>query len=266
MRQSYLTNVIRNTRGVIINLPIITCTIRAYGIVDGQQAPLRDDLTLLCYKGELYYSTWNHATEVLNPMIEIPLYNEITSYMLLHSYTPQESLGLEQLLTRSLVPHTPTKSAKDESNETIPNILVRYHKSENTDAPIIELGQISVGDWIDLRSRDRVELKAGDSAIIELNVSMQLPKGYEGIIAARSSTWLNHGVIYASSVGVIDNSYCGDDDIWHMPVYATRDTTIEANERICQFRIQKRMGKVQLTRVDVLHNRNRGGFGHTGKM
>ena len=92
-------------------------------------------------------------------------------------------------------------------------------------------------DWIDLRASETVELKAGEFKLIPLGVAMQLPKGYEAHVVPRSSTFKNYGLLQVNSCGIIDGSYCGDDDMWRMPVYATRDTVVNVNDRICQFRI-----------------------------
>lgn len=94
-------------------------------------------------------------------------------------------------------------------------------------------------DWIDLRASETVELKAGEFKLVPLGVAMELPKGYEAHVVPRSSTFKNYGVLQTNSCGVIDGSYCGDQDMWRMPVYATRDTVIHKNDRICQFRIME---------------------------
>lgn len=120
-------------------------------------------------------------------------------------------------------------------------------------------------DWIDLRASRRVELKAGESARIPLGVAMQLPEGYEGHLVPRSSTFKNYGILQTNSCGVIDNTYCGDHDMWQMPVYATRDTVIEKNDRICQFRIVKNQPKIVFEECERLEGKDRGGFGSTGK-
>lgn len=139
------------------------------------------------------------------------------------------------------------------------NVLVRYH------ADIEPLEQTDNGDWIDLRAAEDVELKAGESKIISLGVSMQLPEGYEAHIIPRSSTFKTWGILQTNHFGLIDNTYCGDTDIWKFPALATRDVVIEKNSRICQFKIEKKMEKVTFTTVDKLENANRGGFGSTGK-
>ena len=120
-------------------------------------------------------------------------------------------------------------------------------------------------DWIDLRSAVEVTLKAGEFRLIPLGVAIALPKGYEAHIAPRSSTFKNYGILQTNSVGVVDCSYCGDNDQWHMPVYATRDVTIEKGARICQFRIMENQPQLHFTRVEHLDAPDRGGFGSTGK-
>lgn len=121
-------------------------------------------------------------------------------------------------------------------------------------------------DWIDLRASEEVELKAGEFKLIPLGVAMEIPKGYEGHLAPRSSTFKTWGLIQTNSIGVIDCSYCGDDDMWRMPVYATRDTVIHVNDRIAQFRIIENQPKIVFEEVESLGNDSRGGFGSTGKQ
>ena len=121
-------------------------------------------------------------------------------------------------------------------------------------------------DWIDLRASETVELKAGDFALIPLGVAMQLPAGYEAHLVQRSSTFKNFGILQTNSCGIVDGSYCGDDDMWRMPVYAVRDTRIECNDRIAQFRIVENQPKIQFEEVEHLTGANRGGFGSTGKQ
>lgn len=130
---------------------------------------------------------------------------------------------------------------------------------------IVPIYSIIQGDWIDLRAAETVKMIAGEYKLIPLGVAMELPKGYEAIIAPRSSTFNKYGVMLANSLGVIDESYKGDGDEWHFPAFATRNTVIERDERICQFRIIKHQPKIRFLRVDNLCNRNRGGIGSTGR-
>lgn len=119
-------------------------------------------------------------------------------------------------------------------------------------------------DWIDLRASETVELKAGDFKLIPLGVAMELPPGYEAHVVPRSSTFKTYGILQTNSCGVIDGSYCGDQDMWKMPVYATRDTTIQKGDRICQFRIMENQPEIVFQETEFLENKDRGGFGTTG--
>lgn len=121
-------------------------------------------------------------------------------------------------------------------------------------------------DWIDLRASEEVTLKQGEFALVPLGVAMELPKGYEAHIVLRSSTYKNFGVIQANHCGVVDGSYCGDNDMWRMPVIAMRDTQIHVNDRICQFRIMKNQPEILFEEVEHLEGKDRGGFGTTGKQ
>lgn len=139
-------------------------------------------------------------------------------------------------------------------------IKVRYH------ADIDPLEKTDKGDWIDLRVAEDVELKAGEFKIISLGVSMKLPDGYEAVVIPRSSTFKHWGVLQTNHFGLIDNSYCGDNDVWMFPALATRDVLIEKNSRICQFRIQKKMENFAFVPVSMLEDIDRGGFGSSGKV
>ncbi len=119
-------------------------------------------------------------------------------------------------------------------------------------------------DWIDLRAAEEVTLKAGEFKLIPLGVAMQLPQGYEAHVVPRSSTFKNFGVLQTNSMGVIDETYCGDNDQWFFPAYAVRDTTIHVNDRICQFRIMAHQPKADFAEMETLGNADRGGHGSTG--
>ncbi len=137
-------------------------------------------------------------------------------------------------------------------------IQIKYHTDIE---PVV---QTDSGDWIDLRCSKDTHLKQGEYALIPLGISVKLPFRYEAHIAPRSSTFKNWGIIQTNGVGIIDNSYSGDADEWMMPVYATRDTVIHKNDRICQFRIVRNQPKVRFVVSDSLSKDNRGGFGSTG--
>ena len=138
-------------------------------------------------------------------------------------------------------------------------IKVKYH----TDILPLEMNE--KGDWVDLRAAEDMKLWGGYYYYIPLGISVELPEGYEAHVAPRSSTFKNWGIIQTNSVGVIDNSYCGDNDIWMMPVYATRFTEIKKNDRVCQFRIMEKQPHLEFETVDHLGNDDRGGFGITGR-
>lgn len=121
-------------------------------------------------------------------------------------------------------------------------------------------------DWIDLRSAVHVKLQKGEFKLIPLGVGIELPKGYEAHIIPRSSTYKNYKIIQANSMGLIDCSYCGDNDQWMMPVIAMEDTEININDRICQFRIMANQPQINFVEVDHLDGTDRGGIGSTGKQ
>ena len=142
------------------------------------------------------------------------------------------------------------------------NIQIKYFTDEIEKLTYID----GKSDWIDLRAAKEMELKAGQYAMIPLGVAMKLPEGYEAHIVPRSSTYNKYGLIQTNHMGVVDESYCGDNDQWHMPVYALRDTVIHVNDRICQFRIMEHQPKIVFEEVEALSAPDRGGFGSTGKQ
>ena len=162
--------------------------------------------------------------------------------------------------------------------------------------------EFSNGDWYDLCSAREIKLYAPvatalkystkknpmteeeklkykrnvvfQSALIPLGVCIQVPKGYESIVLPRSSTFKKYGILETNSAGVIDQSYCSEQDEWKFPVVATRDTVIPKGERICQFRVQLSQkatvwqklkwllsGPMKMVETDYLDNTPRGGFG-----
>ena len=161
---------------------------------------------------------------------------------------PQDEDSLDKIIDAAM------KISKVEMEE----IKVRYLPG----APHIE--QVGWGSWIDLYTYEDVTLKAGQREYISMGVAMQLPQGYEAILAPRSSTFKRYGLLQSNSIGVIDSTYNGDDDIWCMPVVATRDIYIPKGTRICQFRIQKEQPKIRFVTVSSLGNENRSGFGSSG--
>jgi dUTP pyrophosphatase len=139
-------------------------------------------------------------------------------------------------------------------------VLIKYH-----DKDLGKIEKFPVGDWIDLRSAERVDMNAGEFRIISLGISMKLPEGYEAHVLPRSSTFKKWGILMVNSMGIIDESYCGENDIWGFPALAMRDTTIFKGDRICQFRIIPKMGELKFKEVQHMEGADRGGFGSTGK-
>ena len=138
-------------------------------------------------------------------------------------------------------------------------IKIKYIKDE-----MEKIVQIDKGDWIDLRVSEDIHLEAGEFKLIPLGVAMALPENYEALLIPRSSTFKKYGIIQANSIGLIDETYSGDNDEWKFPAYATREVFIPKNTRICQFRILKHQPTVALVEVGHLSDTDRGGFGSTG--
>lgn len=152
--------------------------------------------------------------------------------------------------------------AKVKPASTTLNVKVRYLTP--TDETFKPLEMIKQGNWIDLRAAKDMEFEMDEAKLIPLGVAMQLPEGYEAHVVPRSSTLKNFGLIQANHVGVIDNSYSGDNDQWFFSAIATIPTSVKRGDRICQFRLQRVMPKVSFETVETLGNADRGGFGSTG--
>ena len=142
-------------------------------------------------------------------------------------------------------------------------IRIKYIADEQG-RKVDKLVTIDKGDWIDLRAAEDVVMKKGDFKLISLGIAMELPQGFEAHIVPRSSTFKNYGILQTNSCAIIDQSFCGDGDLWKYPAYATRDTEIHFNDRICQFRIINNQPWVKFEEVEWLGNDDRGGFGSTG--
>lgn len=144
----------------------------------------------------------------------------------------------------------------------MPEIKVRYLSDQIEKLRYID----GKSDWIDLRCAEEIQMKAGEFRLIPLGIAMQLPEGYEAHIVPRSSTYKNFGIIQSNHMGIVDESYCGDNDQWFMAAIALRDTEIHVNDRICQFRIMEHQPVISFTECETLGNADRGGIGSTGKQ
>lgn len=139
-----------------------------------------------------------------------------------------------------------------------------------------ELEKKEVGDWIDVYSNEDITLRRFESAKIHLGFAMEFPPEYEAHLVPRSSTFDKWGIIQTNHTGIIDHTYCGDNDEWKLPVYCLEPrhidkttgepvcTIIRKGDKIAQFRLIKRMEDVNLNTVEKLGNKDRGGFGSTG--
>ena len=119
----------------------------------------------------------------------------------------------------------------------------------------------SVG--FDLLCRESAEIAPHEIALVPANVIVETPPGYMLMLCMRSSTPRKIGLMMAQSVGIIDNDYCGEEEI---QVYNfTDDTvTIERGSRIAQA-IFVRVATLEWHEVEEMTESSRGGFGSTDK-
>ena len=132
------------------------------------------------------------------------------------------------------------------------------------------MNKITKGNWIDVYAYEDTFVPEGERAMINLGFALELPKGWEGHLAPRSSTFKTWGVIQTNSVGVVDDTYIGDNDQWHMPVYCLQakdenGTWIRKGDKIGQFRVMEVMPEIEFEEVEFFNNIDRGGFGSTGE-
>lgn len=152
------------------------------------------------------------------------------------------------------------KGGQSLESSLMPAIKVKYH---DKDMPRIE--RLPQGDWIDLVLAEDAKLDAGSYGMFSLGVSMELPQGYEAHLVPRSSTYKKWGVLQVNSPAIIDNSFCGDDDIWQWLIYApTKDVFIPKYTRVCQFRLVEKQNFFPIVEIERLNNKARGGIGSSG--
>jgi len=215
-------------------------------------------LNIKYIKTEKDYNLWYRVTNANNedylPFYNEDIYNNEVAKTVVHSF----NTIMKTLVKQGIVEDDITKEERKKINAS-KRIKIKYHDDE-----LIHAEQKPGSDWIDLRAAEDVELKKGEFRLISLGVSMSLPRGYEAYMVPRSSNFKSFGIVQTNHFAVIDNSYNGNEDIWRYPVYATRDTVIHKNDRICQFRIMKTQSPIIFEEVDVLKSRSRGGFGSTG--
>lgn len=167
------------------------------------------------------------------------------------------------------------------------NIKIKYF--DRPDYKVTRLEKTEKGDWIDLYASEDTFVpfqigiaetespEAFKPTLVPLGVAMALPEGYEAYLLPRSSTFKSWGIIQTNHMGIIDNSYCGDNDMWRMPVVCIspcefKDANgekilgrwIHKGDKIAQFRINKKMPEISFEEVEKMNGPDRGGFGSSG--
>ena len=197
----------------------------------------------------------NGMSQYSNTIIEVDIYMEIAQFFTIDDYCFHPSMCEEVV-------------EEIEEFKKAKSIKIKYFEGAN------KLKSIEKGDWIDLYANKEIFIPKGQRAMIPLGIAMELPKGYEAHIVPRSSTFKTWGIILVNSVGIIDNSYNGDNDQWHFPAYCLESRTIvdgregtliQKGDRICQFRIVENQPSIEFIEVESLGNEDRGGLGSTGR-
>lgn len=151
------------------------------------------------------------------------------------------------------------KIPDEKDQKKIIPVQIKYH-----DKNIEQIHELAQGDMYDLRAAETVHLQTGEYKAISLGISIKMPKEYTCWIIPRSSTFKNFRILQTNSVGCIDNSYSGTNDILHFPALAMQDTCIKKGDRICQMCVTPRPPRLKFCEVDTLDEVDRGGFGSTG--
>lgn len=156
------------------------------------------------------------------------------------------------------------------SAETVnPSIPIRYLDGAK------ELVINPKGNCIDVYAYEDMFIPYMGYAMINLGFAMQLPKGKIAKLYPRSSTFKKYGLIQTNHIGIIDETYCSDTDVWHMPVQCTMPkqvdkvmigdkkitiagTWIKKGDSIAQFEIVDAMEIPTFKKVESLNNEARG--------
>ena len=140
-----------------------------------------------------------------------------------------------------------------------------------------------LGNMIDVYANKDVFIPYMAQALVPLGFAMKLPLGHIAKLLPRSSTFKTWGVIQTNHVGIIDETYCGDNDEWMIPLQCTMPkqtikteinghkvtisgTWIKKGDKIAQFEIVRATptSAYNFIPVEHLNYSNRGGFGSTG--
>lgn len=141
---------------------------------------------------------------------------------------------------------------------------VRIQKLHNkAQVPLYQTDQAAAMDLHAVLD-EPLTLASLDRAVVPCGFAIELPKGYEAQIRARSGLAAKHGIAMANGVGTIDADYRGE--IGVILVNLSRDAyTIQPGDRIAQMVIA-RHETVQWQEVESLSQTSRatGGYGSTG--
>lgn len=107
-------------------------------------------------------------------------------------------------------------------------VKIKYHNEKPTELHFV--GGYDKSCAVDVYAVEDFKIGGGQFGMINLGISLELPEGHMALMMPRSSTFKKYGIIQTNSIGLIDESYCGDNDVYHMPVF--KPTTIVDNAKI----------------------------------
>ncbi len=105
----------------------------------------------------------------------------------------------------------------------------------------------------------------GQTAFVPTGLAMELPRGYAGLIYARSGLACKRGLAPANKVGVVDSDYRGE-FIVALHNHGTQAQTVSNGERIAQLVVTPVLIAEYVEAENLSEtSRGTGGFGSTGK-
>ena len=115
---------------------------------------------------------------------------------------------------------------------------------------------------MDLSACERVELRAGERALVPTGLAVAIPDGHAGFVQPRSGLAVKHGISIVNTPGLIDSGYRGELKVTLLNTDARESFVVEPGMRIAQLVILE-LPEVELVEVDELPASERGvrGFG-----
>jgi dUTP pyrophosphatase len=118
---------------------------------------------------------------------------------------------------------------------------------------------------LDLSACERIELRAGERAVVGTGLAVAIPDGYAGLVLPRSGLAARHGVTIVNSPGLIDSGYRGEVKVILLNTDAREPFVVEPGMRIAQL-VLVEAAAVRIVEAEELPETARGaaGLGSSG--